>query len=105
MDVGRPHAVRVVTLSGPFRFTMSSLIRNDQANAQLNEIQDARNMKGAGIHAHAAVKTNQRNAVAEIRVRQAYAVNCSRHFSAQSNAEGALAQSVRAAVRAVGPDG
>jgi hypothetical protein len=54
---------------------MSPLIGNDQPNAQLSEIKDARNVKGAGIHAHAAVKTKQRNAVAEIRVRQAYAVD------------------------------
>ena len=69
---------------------MSPLIRNDQANAELRQIQNAGNMKGAGIHAHAAVKTNQRNTVAEIRVRQAYAVDNGRHFRAQSNAAGGL---------------
>jgi hypothetical protein len=68
VDVGRPHAVRVVTLGRPLGFTMSPLIRNDQTNADVREIQDARNMKGAGIHAHAAVKTDQRDAAADIRI-------------------------------------
>src|SRR5207302_6431970 len=70
----------VVALTGALRLTVSSLIWNDQANAQPCEIQDARNVKGAGIHAHAAVKTKKRNAVANIRVRETYAVDCRRHF-------------------------
>src|SRR3989442_5612766 len=86
VDVGGPHVVRVVTLGAALRLTVSPLIRNGQANAELRQIQNAWNMKGASIHAHAPVKTNQGNALADIRVRQAYAIDCSRHFSAQSNA-------------------
>jgi hypothetical protein len=70
------------------------LIRNNQAKAQLREIQNARNVKGSGIYAHAAVKTDQRNAMPDVRVRKAYAVDCSSHFSPQSNAKDASAQSV-----------
>jgi hypothetical protein len=43
------------------------------------------------------VKANQRNAATDVRVRKAYAVDRSRHFSGQCNAQGASAQFVRTA--------
>ena len=64
VDVGGPYAVQLVTLSGAPNHRVA-LIRNDQANAELRQIQDAGNMKGGGMHTHAAVKTNQWSAVAD----------------------------------------
>src|SRR5439155_18893311 len=68
VDVVSPHPVRIVALSGVLRLPVSPLIRNDQANSELREIQDARNVERARIHAHAAVKANQRDAVTDVRV-------------------------------------
>jgi hypothetical protein len=58
---------------------MSPLIRNDHSNAELRQFQDTGDLKGAGIHTHAAVKTQQLDARTGVRIRQPYAIDRCRH--------------------------
>ena len=49
-------------------------------------------MKGTGVHTHAAVKTQQRNATTGVRIRQSYAVDCRRHAIFRPQLSGLLGE-------------